>query len=193
MRASVQDDRRVTADREPRAVFAVPQDDVPGAVAPWKRPETVSGRATGRRVAVSTNLSVLSLSTNGERAVVRAEGEAGQPVAVAAQHADRRRVLEQRGEQVAARLRASRAAPRPGGRAAARGLGGHRRAPARRGAAPPPRSPRHVHCRAGRARSDRRSLRAPAARPRPPAPCAGGAARARSPAGCHPGTRARSR
>ena len=70
-----------------------------------------------------------------QRALVGTEIEADQAVAVAAHHADRRRALEQRGEQVAARLQRVVAAPRPGARAAASGPGRPPRAPGRRAAA----------------------------------------------------------
>ncbi len=102
MRASVQDDRLRAADRDARAVFAEAQA-LPGAVAPDDGNGQWPGHRTpGCGVEEPERAVVVE---DGERAVVGAEGDGGQAVAVAAQHTDGRRALEQRRQQAAARLR----------------------------------------------------------------------------------------
>ena len=109
----------------------------------------------------------------------RGHGDREHAAAVAAQHADRGRAAQQRGQQVAAR--GGRVVERDGlrGRAAASGPARARTAPGRRAAAPRRCAPRCARCRAGRAPRARRSRPPRAAATRRPGRAAAGAAHAR--------------
>ena len=180
-----------TASREPSSLKLHDVDRRPGP--PGSRGPSAGG---ARRAPGARDRRGVSVPSSSRNASVRPSGlrsRLDQRVAVAAEHADRGGALEQRGEQVAARLHASRRAPRPGGRAASRGPGSRPRAPGRRGAAPRPlvasarASPRWSSA-TRPAITASTSSGGDAGR----APSAAGAGRARSRSGCRRGTRARS-
>ncbi len=106
MGRGVEDRRRAGTDRDPRPVGAVAQlveadDRVDDAACVARQGDRRRRRAPRPRVDEAQRAVVLHV---GQRPAVRAEVEVDERVAVAAHHADRRRALQQRGEQVAARL-----------------------------------------------------------------------------------------